>query len=183
MLGYGFLAGGLLPLTFRDAHEFANVDRALEIDRIAVMLGGLAAGAVIAAFALAILRWRERVTTLGEAALLLGTAVLVLVALLAPEVTEPAFFEGSGQPDRATVYPILFNVAFAAVAFGAVLVGLLVDEVWLANAGAIAVGIDVLARFFAPEWSMLERGIVLMLVGAAVLVLAGLFERRRLRPA
>jgi uncharacterized membrane protein len=183
MLGYGFLAGGLLPLTFRDAHEFANVDRALEIDRIAVMLGGLAAGAVIAAFALAILRWRERVTMLGEAALLLGTAVLVLVALLSPEVTEPAFFEGSGQPDRATVYPILFNVAFAAVAFGAVLVGLLVDEVWLANAGAIAVGIDVLARFFAPEWSMLERGIVLMLVGAAVLVLAGLFERRRLRPA
>jgi uncharacterized membrane protein len=183
MLGYGFLTGGLLPLTFRDAHEFANVDRALEIDRIAVMLGGLAAGAVIAAFALAILRWRERVTTLGEAALLLGTAVLVLVALLSPEVTEPAFFEGSGQPDRATVYPILFNVAFAAVAFGAVLVGLLVDEVWLANAGAIAVGIDVLARFFAPEWSMLERGIVLMLVGAAVLVLAGLFERRRLRPA
>lgn len=183
MLGYGFLVGGLLPLTFRDAHEFANVDRALDIDRIAVMLGGLAAAAVIAALALAILRWRDRVTTLAESALLVGTAVLVLVALLAPEVTEPAFFEGANQPDRATVYPILFNALVAAAAFGAVVVGIVMDEVWLANAGAIAVGIDVLARFFAPEWSMLDRGIVLTLVGAAVLALAGLIERRRLRPA
>ena len=182
-LGYAFLAGGLLPLTFRDAHEFANADRALDINRVAVMTGCLAAAAVIAALALAVLRFRDRKTALGEAAVLLGAAVLMLVAILAPEVTEQAFLEGRTQPDRATVYPILFNIALAVVAFGAIIVGILMDEVWLANAGAITVGIDVLARFFAPEWSMLERGVVMMLVGAAVLVLAAAFERRRLRTA
>jgi uncharacterized membrane protein len=183
MLGYGFLVAGLLPMTFRDAHEFADAERALDVNRIAVMLGCLAAAAVISAFALAILRWRDRMTAIGESVVLLGTAVLMLVALLAPEVTEQAFLEGSGQPDRATVYPILFNVALGIVAFGSVVAGLLTDEVWLANGGAVTVGVDVLARFFAPDWSMLERGVVMMLAGAGVLVLAALFERRRLQPA
>jgi uncharacterized membrane protein len=182
LLGYAFLVAGLLPMTFRDAHEFANAERALDINRIAVMLAGLAAAAVIGACALTILRRRDRITAIGESVVLLGAAVLMLVAVLAPEVTEQAFLEGRDQPDRATLYPILFNVALAVVAFGAVVAGLLADEAWLANAGAITVGIDVLARFFAPEWSMLERGVVLMLVGAAVLALAAAFERTRLRP-
>jgi uncharacterized membrane protein len=137
---------------------------------------------VIGACALNILRRRDRITAIGESVVLLGAAVLMLLAVLAPEVTEQAFLEGRDQPDRATLYPILFNVALVVVAFGAVVAGLLADEAWLANAGAITVGIDVLARFFAPEWSMLERGVVLMLVGAAVLALAAAFERTRLRP-
>jgi hypothetical protein len=182
LLGYAFLVAGLLPMTFRDAHEFATAERALDINRIAVMLAGLAAAAVIGACALTILRRRDRITAIGESVVLLGAAVLMLLAVLAPEVTEQAFLEGRDQPDRATLYPILFNVALVMVAFGAVVAGLLADEAWLANAGAITVGIDVLARFFAPEWSMLERGVVLMLVGAAVLALAAAFERTRLRP-
>ena len=181
MLGFAFLVAGLLVLTFRDAHQIADTERAVDVNRIAVMLAGLAAAAVIGSLALALLRRRDRVTAIGEAAVLLGSAVLVLVAALNPEVTQQAFAEG--PVEQPTVYPILFNVALAVVAFGAIVVGILTDEVWLANGGAITVGIDVLARFFAPEWTMLERGIVMMLVGAAALVLAAAFERRRLRPA
>jgi uncharacterized membrane protein len=181
MLGYAFFVAGLLPLTFRDAHDVADTERAVDVNRIAVMLACLAAAAVIGPLAFALLRWRDRMTTIGEVAVLLGSATLVLVATLNPEVTQPELPQGSIE--EPTVYPILFNIALAVVAFGAIVVGILADEVWLANAGAIAVGIDVLARFFAPEWSMLERGVVMMLVGAAVLVLAGLFERRRLEPA
>jgi uncharacterized membrane protein len=181
MLGFAFLVSGLLPLTFRDAHEIADTEQAVDVNRVAVMLGCLAAAAVIGSLAFALLRWRERLTTIGEAAVLLGCAVLVLVATLSPEVTRQSF--EAGRFEEPTVYPILFNVALGVVAFGAIVVGLLTDEVWLANAGAITVGIDVLARFFAPEWTMLERGVVMMLVGAAVLGLAAAFERRRLRPA
>jgi uncharacterized membrane protein len=181
MLGFAFLVTGLLPLTFRDAHQVADAERAVDVNRIAVMLACLAAAAVIGSLAFVLLRWRERITAIGEAAVLLGCAVLVLVATLNPEVTRQAF--EAGRFEQPTVYPILFNVALAVVAFGAVVVGLLADEVWLANAGAITVGIDVLARFFAPEWTMLERGIVMMLVGAGVLVVAGAFERRRMQPA
>jgi uncharacterized membrane protein len=181
LIGYAALVAGLLPLTFRDAHDVADTERAVDVNRIAVMLAFLAAAAVIGSLAFGILRWRDRVTTIGEVVVLLGSATLVLVATLNPEVTQPELPQGALE--EPTVYPILFNIALAVVAFGAIVVGILVDEVWLANAGAIAVGIDVLARFFAPEWSMLERGIVLILVGAAVLALAALFERRRLQPA
>jgi uncharacterized membrane protein len=181
MLGFAFLVAGLLPLTFRDAHEIADTERAVDVNRVAVMLACLAAAAVIGSLVFPLLRWRERMTAVGEAAVLLGCAVLVLVATLSPEMTRQAF--EAGRFEQPTVYPILFNVALAVVAFGAVVVGLLADEVWLANAGAITVGIDVLARFFAPEWTMLERGIVMMLVGAGVLVVAGAFERRRMQPA
>jgi uncharacterized membrane protein len=181
ILGFAFLVAGLLPLTFRDAHEIADTERAVDVNRVAVMLACLAAAAVIGSLAFPLLRWRERVTSIGEAAVLLGCAVLVLVATLSPEVARQSF--EAGRFEEPTVYPILFNVALGVVAFGAIVVGILVDEVWLANAGAITVGIDVLARFFAPEWSMLERGIVMMLVGAGVLVLGAAFERRRMQPA
>lgn len=183
MLGFAFLVAGLLPLTFRDAHEIADTERAVDVNRIAVMLGCLAAAAVIGSLALALLRRRDRTTAIAESAVLLGIAVLTLVAVLEPEATRQAFGPESGAREQPTLYPILFNVALAVVGFGAVVVGILVDEVWLANAGAITVGIDVLARFFAPEWSMLERGVVMMLVGAGALGLAALFERRRLQPA
>jgi uncharacterized membrane protein len=181
MLGFAFLVAGLLPLTFRDAHEIADTERAVDVNRVAVMLACLAAAAVIGSLVFPLLRWRERMTAVGEAAVLLGCAVLVLVASLNPEVTRQSF--EAGRFEEPTVYPILFNVALGVVAFGAIVVGILVDEVWLANAGAITIGIDVLARFFAPEWTMLERGIVMMLVGAGVLVVAGAFERRRMQPA
>jgi uncharacterized membrane protein len=181
MLGFAFLVAGLLPLTFRDAHEIADTERAVDVNRIAVMLACLAAAAVVGSLAFAILRWRDRTTAIGEAAVLFGCGVLVLVATLEPEVGQQS--RSSVQLEDPTLYPILFNVALGVVAFGAIVVGILVDEVWLANAGAITVGIDVLARFFAPEWSMLERGVVMMLVGVGVLMVAAVFERRRVQPA
>lgn len=178
ILGFVFLVAGLLPFTFRDAHEFGDVDPVLDIDRVAVTVACLAAAAGIGAAGLAILRRHDRVTAPAEAAVLLGCSVLVLVAILWPELAR----EGGAVRDRATLYPILFNLAVAVVAFGALVVGMLLEEVWLANAGAATVGVDILARFFSTDWSMLERGIVFMLVGVGVLLMAALLERRR-RPA
>jgi uncharacterized membrane protein len=178
ILGFVFLVAGLLPLTFRDAHEFGDVDPILDIDRVAVTVTCLAVAAGIGAVALAVLRRRDRLTAVAEAAVLLGCSVLVLAAILWPEVAR----EGGAVRDRATLYPILFNVAVAVVAFGALVVGMLLNEVWLSNAGAATVGVDILARFFSSDWSMLARGIVFMLVGIGVLALAALLERRR-RPA
>lgn len=175
ILGFVFLVAGLLALSFRDAHEYANFDRALDIDRIAVTVAFLAAAAAIGSVALGLLRRGDRATALGEAAVLLGCTVLVVVAILAPEVAA----QGEDGRDRATLYPILFNIAVALVGFGAVVVGMLVEEVWLANAGAATVGVDVLARFFSGDWSMLERGIVFMLVGLGVLLVAAFLERQR----
>ena len=175
ILGFVFLVAGLLPLTFRDAQQFGDVNRILDIDRVAVTVACLAAAAGIGAAALAVLRRRDRATAFAEAAVLVGCSVLVLVAILWPDGAG----DGRAVGDRATLYPILFNVAVAIVAFGALVVGMLQDEVWLANAGAATVGVDVLARFFSSDWSMLERGIVFMLVGAGVLLMAALLERRR----
>ncbi|HEV2712058.1 MAG TPA: DUF2157 domain-containing protein, partial [Gaiellaceae bacterium] len=173
ILGFVFLVAGLLPLTFREAHEFGDADPVLDINRVAVTVAGLAAAAGIGVVALPILRQRQRVTALAEAGVLLGCSVLVLAAVLWPEVSRDG-----GLRDRATVYPLLFNLAVAVVAFGALVVGMLLDEVWLSNAGAATVGVDLLARFFSSDWSMLERGIVFMLVGVGVLALAALLERR-----
>jgi uncharacterized membrane protein len=172
ILGFVFLVAGLLPLTFREAHEFGDIDPVLDINRVVMTVAFLTVAAGCGVVLLAVLGRRDRRTAPAEAAVLLGCSALVLAAILWPEV------EGTAG-DRATLYPVLFNTAVAVVAFGALVVGIVEDEVWLANAGALTVGIDVLARFFSPDWSMLERGTVLMLVGAAVLALTALLDRRR----
>jgi uncharacterized membrane protein len=177
LMGFGLTAAGLFPYTFSEAHEYREIERAIEIDRVALILGCLAVAAVLGVITFAVLRWRDRSTAIGEAVVLLAVAALVLLAVLEPEVQIEG---GTVLEDReqAEVYPILFNVLLGIVAFGAVIVGILANEVWLANAGAAAVGIDVLARVFDGEWSMLERGVVFMIAGAVVLAVAALFERR-----
>jgi uncharacterized membrane protein len=180
-LGVAFLGLGTLPFTFRDAHEFAQFDEALEVDRIDQIFVGLAVAAGIGVVALPLLRLRHRRTAVFESAALAAVVGLVVAAMVAPETTAAA---ANGNPDaEVTTYPLLFNVAVAVLAFGAVLVGILNDEVWLANSGVALVGIDVLLRFFDDDWTMLQRGVVLMLVGAAVLALTLVLERRRLRTA
>ena len=68
------------------------------------------------------------------------------------------------------------------LAVGAIVVGFLNDEVWLANAGVVWVGIDVIARFFDPSWSMLERSLVLIPAGLVAIAAGYFLERRRQMP-
>jgi uncharacterized membrane protein len=180
LIGFGLAAAGLFPYTFSEAHEFGDIERAIEIDRVALILACLAVAAAFGVIALGVLRLRDRPTAIWEALVLLAAIGLGLLTVLQPEVTVGV--EGRAA-DQADLYPILFNLLLGVVAFGAVVVGILGNEVWLANGGAAAVGIDILARLFDPEWSMLERGVVFMIAGAVVLIVAVAFERRpRIEP-
>jgi uncharacterized membrane protein len=180
LIGFGLAAAGVLPYTFSEAHEYGDINRAVEIDRVAVILACLAAAAVLGLVGFVLLRWRDRPTAIGEALVLLAAVGLTLLAVLEPEGS----IDGGRTPAQADVYPVLFNLLLGVIAFGAVIVGLLASEVWLANAGAAAVGIDVLARIFDSQWSMLERGVAFMVAGAVVLAVAALFEwRPRAEPA
>ena len=81
---------------------------------------------------------------------MLTTTFLVVLAVLAP----------AGSPEGDPVfYPILFNLLFAALALGAIVVGYLEDEPALVATGMIAVGVDVLARYFDFFWDFLPRSI------------------------
>src|SRR6266508_2920838 len=177
MIGYPLVALGVFAFTFRLVHEDAIFESALDPSRAKLLLWGFAASAFAGCAALVALRVRSRRTSLPEAALLAAAALLILLAVLAPEVSHESFDEiGTGS---ATTYPLLFNALLALIALGAIVVGFYDDEVWLANAGVVWVGIDVIARFFDPQWSMLERSLVFMPAGAFVLAVAYVLERRR----
>jgi hypothetical protein len=139
---------------------------------------GFAAAALVGCVVLALL-FRVRPTSLAEAVVLAAAGLLVVLAVVAPEVGDA---RGEFTGDEATVYPLLFNVLLAVLAVGAIVVGFLNDEVWLANAGVVWVGIDVIARFFDPSWSMLERSLVLIPAGLVAIAAGYLLERRRQMP-
>jgi hypothetical protein len=128
------------------------------------LLWSFGAAAFLGAAAL-LLRTRRRLTSLAEAVALVAICTLTLLAVYAGE-------------NSAAEWALLFNAALAVLALGAILVGLVNDEVWLANAGVVWVAIDLVARFLDPEWSMLERATVFLIVGGAVLAGAFALERR-----
>ena len=178
MIGYPLVALGVFAFTFREVHEAGSISEdALDLTTARVLLWVFAAVAFAGCAALLLLRWRTRVTAFAESLLLAAAGVLVLLAVLEPEVRAGSF--GENGIESATTYPLLFNVLLALLALGAILVGFYNDEVWLANAGVVWVTIDVVARFFDPGWSMLERSVVFMSVGAFVFAVAYLLERRR----
>lgn len=177
MLGYPLVALGVFVFTFRFVHEEATFEHALDLRPAKFLLWGFAAAAFVGCSTLVALRLRTRRTSILEATVLAVAALLVLLAVLAPEVGHAGFREGGGG--SATAYPIVFNALLALLALGAIIVGFYNDEVWLANAGVVWVGIDVIARFFDPQWSMLERSLVFMPVGLLVIAAAYVLERRR----
>ena len=115
---------------------------------------------------------RRRRTAPWEAAGLLASTFLVVLAVLAPEST----------PDGGAVfYPILFNLLFAALALGTIVVGYVEDEPALVAVGIVAVGVDVLARYVDVFWDFLPRSIGFVGAGLLLLGLAWLLERQRSR--
>jgi uncharacterized membrane protein len=177
MIGYPLVALGVLAFTFRIVHDEAIFKAPLELTRAKVLLWGFAAAAFAGCGALVLLRLRSRRSTIPEAAVLGAVALLVLLAVVAPEVSHERFGDFDGG--SATVYPLMFNALLALIALGAIVVGFYNDEVWLVNAGVAWAGIDIVARFFDPQWSMLERSLVFMPTGALVIAGAYLLERRR----
>jgi uncharacterized membrane protein len=164
LLGYATVALGVFVLTFRFLHE-GSIEHAAEPGVVKFLLWSFGAAAFLGAAAL-LPRARTRLTSLPEAVVLGAICLLALLAVYAGE-------------DSAAEWALLFNGALAVLALGAILVGAVNDEVWLANAGVAWVAIDLVARFLDPEWSMLARATVFLIVGGLVLVGALAFERRR----
>jgi uncharacterized membrane protein len=164
ILGYALAALGVFVLTFRFLHE-GSIERAAGPGVVKFLLWGFAAAAFLGAAAL-LLRTRRRLTSLPEAVALAAICALALLAVYAGE-------------NSAAEWALLFNGALAVLALGAILVGLVNDEVWLANAGVVWVALDLVARFLDPEWSMLERATVFLIVGGVVLAGALALERRQ----
>jgi uncharacterized membrane protein len=177
LVGYPLVALGVFVFTFRLVHENAIFKDALDLTRAKVLLWSFAAAAFAGCIALVVLRFRSRRSSIPEAAVLAAAALLVLLAVLAPETSSSSLFDDGGG--SATTYPLVFNALLALIALGAIVVGFYNDEVWLANAGVAWAGIDIIARFFDPQWSMLERSLVFMPVGALVIAGGYMLERRR----
>jgi uncharacterized membrane protein len=168
-LGLPLLLVGTFVFTFEPVHE--------EVADVTVDGGALLALVVLAvaagcgAAALALLPEGRR-TAPWEAAALLATTFLILLAVLAP-ATPP-----EGDP---VLYPILFNLLLAALALGAIVVGSIEDEPALVAVGLVAVAVDVLARYFDFFWDFLPRSLGFIGAGVLLLGLAWLLERQRSR--
>ena len=163
-LGLVVGAAGVFVFTFREAAE--------ELEGAAGELGGaLEAGflllAVLALAGAAVLARLDRRTGAYEAAVLAGAVGSLLVAV---------YGGGSG-----TLYALLFNLLFAAVALGAIYAGYVNDEPWLVNLGVVLVAVDLVARYFDVFWSALPRSAGLIGAGLLVLAIAYLLERQRKR--
>ncbi|MBA3348482.1 MAG: hypothetical protein H0T13_07960 [Actinobacteria bacterium] len=78
-----------------------------------------------------------------------------------------------------TLYAIVFNLLFAAVALGAIYVGYQTDEPWLVNLGVVLVAIDLIARYFDVFWDALPRSAGMIGAGALILGIAYVLERQR----
>ena len=168
-LGVPLLLLGTFVFTFAPAH--AAIDDAPVGGQALAALVALAVAAGGGAAALALLPDGRR-TAPWEAAALLASTFLILLAVLAPETTA----EGGG-----VIYPLLFNLLFAALALGTIVVGYVEDEPALVAVGVVAVGVDVLARYFDFFWDFLPRSIGFVGAGVLLLGLAWLLERQRSR--
>ena len=167
-LGLPLVLVGTFVFTFAPAHHAVS---GVAVDgRALAALVALAVAAGVGAAALAMRPGRR--TAPWEAAGLLASTFLVVLAVLAPEST----------PDGGAVfYPILFNLLFAALALGTIVVGYVEDEPALVAVGIVAVGVDVLARYLDVFWDFLPRSIGFVGAGLLLLGLAWLLERQRSR--
>ena len=163
-LGLLIGAAGVFVFTFSGASEALD-DSGGALDgwvRVAVVF--VAALALGGAGALALGR---RPSGRAEALVVAAAVGLMLVAALAG---------GNG-----TVYALLFNLVFAAIALGAIYVGFVGDEPWLVNAGVALVAVDLVGRYFDVFWSALPRSAGLIGAGVLILAIAYALERQRKR--
>jgi uncharacterized membrane protein len=168
-LGLPLVLVGTFVFTFEPVHE--EVGDATVGGGALLALVVLAVAAGCGAAALALLPEGRR-TAPWEAAGLLATTFLVVLAVLAP----------AGSPEGDPVlYPILFNLLLATLALGAIVVGSIEDEPALVAVGLVAVGVDVLARYFDVFWDFLPRSLGFVGAGVLLLGLAWLLERQRSR--
>jgi uncharacterized membrane protein len=167
MRGFGFVfaALGAFVFTFSGAVEQLDDDGAGLGTAVKLTFAGLVV-ASLAGSALLALR-RPTSTAVYEAGALAALVALELAAILVPEHGD------------AIAYPILFNVVFALVAVGAVVVGYLNDEAWLVNGGIALVAIDIFARYVDVFWDLLPRSLGFLGAGLLLLGLALVLERQR----
>jgi uncharacterized membrane protein len=163
-VGYALAAAGTFVLTFAALHREVQGDNGVELGagmtRMVVSLAilALAGGA-------SILLTRGRGSAGWELLAVLAVAIFGLVTVFAPP-----------SPVAAAV---VFNLLLVALALGAVVVGYLEDELWLATSGLAVVTVDVFARFVDLSWGLLSRSTAFLGAGLLLLGLAFALERGR----
>jgi uncharacterized membrane protein len=162
-VGYGLATAGTFVLTFDALHREVQgdeMDLAAGMTRLAVVLAVLAlAGGT------SLLLTRDRASATWELLAVVAVAVLGLVTALAP----PAPLASA----------VLFNLLLVALALGAVVVGYLEDELWLATSGLAVVTVDVFGRFVDLSWGLLSRSAAFLGAGLLLIGLAFALERSR----
>jgi len=159
--GYALAAAGAFVLTFGALHdEVEGEDIGGRMTPIIVVLAILA---LVGAASLLVARGRASAT--WELLAVLAVAILGLVTALAP-----------AAPVATTV---LFNLLLVALALGAVIVGYLEDELWVATSGLAVVTVDVFARFVDLSWGLLSRSTAFLGAGLLLIGLAFALERSR----
>jgi uncharacterized membrane protein len=162
-VGYALGTAGTFVLTFDAIHREVQGDDV-----------GLGTGMTRIVVALAI------VALAGGASLLLtrgrDSATWELLAVLAVAASGLVIAFIPPSPLAAAV---LFNVLLAGLALGAVVIGYLEDELWLATSGLAVVTVDVFARFVDLSWGLLSRSTAFLGAGLLLLGLAFALERSR----
>jgi uncharacterized membrane protein len=120
----------------------------------------------------------------GAAALAL-TAVLALDSRRASAPWEAGavgcFVVLSAAALAVDLGPLVPNVAFLALALGALAVGYAAGDALLVNLGLIAIVAEAAARFFDFFGRIMPRSVAFLVGGALVLALAWMLERQRAR--
>ena len=176
VIGFSIALLVVFGLSFRFAYEEPGGKRPSGF-ALALLVGFVVAAA--AGIGLIAARMRHRRSSLVESALLTATGLLFVLIVFKPDVATEVQ-EGFSRGGK--VYPLLFNALLALIVIGAIVLGFLRDEVWLANGGVGYAALLILARFLDfDEWSMLGRGLVFIASGLAVMLLAYVLDRWRPR--
>ena len=123
--------------------------------------------AILVAMAAVVAQLLVRPPTSLDVADIAAQAGVLVVGLVV--VTWPAW----------TGYPLLFNAVFFSLAAAMIAYGYLNGDERYVNAGLIAVGIGLVARYIDTFWSLLAGSAFFMVGGVVLLVLAFVLERAR----
>jgi uncharacterized membrane protein len=164
LLGAGGVAVCAFVLTFRSFWSYVGWKSDFEeSSALYGLFGSLAAAAVVLGAAAAVRR--------RAGAIVVGLAPLVVLAALVLSL----------RAERPEQLRHLFNVYVIVLGLGAMVAGFRGRSLGLANAGIVLIALLIVARFFDGHMNFLEKAVVCLSVGGALLAANGIVALRRRR--